>query len=142
MKKILFRLQSYYKYQATDIEKPVIRYILDNPRKIISVDIHTLAKIGYCSAPTIVRICKKNGFKGFRDVKLAILNELTFNEESLRNKFVDFEGDDLHKTTQEVLNRSVNAIANTYNLIDFEKLGKIIEELDKCKSYKTLWYRG
>ena len=91
MKKILFRLQSYYKYQATDIEKPVIRYILDNPRKVTAMDIHTLAKIGYCSAPTIVRICQKNGFKGFKDVKLAIMNELTFNEEIFRNKFIKNE---------------------------------------------------
>src|SRR5574344_1425362 len=114
MKKILFRLQSYYKYQATDIEKPVIRYILDNPRKVTAMDIHTLAKIGYCSAPTIVRICQKNGFKGFKDVKLAIMNELTFNEEIFRKKFIDFEGDDIHKTAQVVLNENVNAITNTY----------------------------
>ena len=133
MKKILFRLQSYYKYQATDIEKPVIRYILDNPRKVTTMDIHTLAKIGYCSAPTIVRICKKNGFEGFKDVKLAIMNELTFNEEIFRNKFIDFEGDDIHRTAQIVLNENVNAITNTYNLIDFIELNKIIEKIDEAK---------
>lgn len=133
MKKILFRLQSYYKYQATDIEKPVIRYILDNPRKVTAMDIHTLAKIGYCSAPTIVRICQKNGFEGFKDVKLAIMNELTFNEEIFRNKFIDFEGDDIHKTAQVVLNENVNAITNTYNLIDFSELNKIIEKIDESK---------
>lgn len=133
MKKILFRLQSYYKYQATDIEKPVIRYILDNPRKVTAMDIHTLAKIGYCSAPTIVRICQKNGFEGFKDVKLAIMNELTFNEEIFRNKFIDFEGDDIHKTVQVVLNENVNAITNTYNLIDFSELNKIIEKIDESK---------
>lgn len=129
MKKVLFRLQSYYKYQATDVEKPVIRYILDNPRDVTSMDIHSLAKIGYCSAPTIVRICQKNGFKGFKDVKLAIINDLTLNEEIFRDRYIEFEGNTINKIVQLVLNKNVNAITNTYNLVDFEELKKIIEKM-------------
>ena len=65
MKKVLYRLQSYYNNQATETEKSVLRYILDNTADVVSMDIYTLAKKGYCSPATIVRICKKNHFNGF-----------------------------------------------------------------------------
>lgn len=86
MKKVIYRLQSYYDNQATEVEKPIIRYILDNPRDAVATDIHSLAKQGYCSAATIVRICKKNGFKGLRELKIALMEDINFNAELIREK--------------------------------------------------------
>ncbi len=133
MKKVLYRLQSYYKHQATEVEKPAIRYILDNPRDVTSMDIHTLAKLGYCSSATIVRICKKLGFSGFKEVKLAILNDLNFSEEIYRDKFKNSKDEDIVAIVKNVLNQNINAITNTFNLIDYEELSKIIKIIDNTK---------
>lgn len=133
MKKILYRLQSYYNHQATEVERPVIRYILDNPREVASMDIHALAKIGYCSAPTVVRICKKNGFKGFREVKIAILNDLNFSDQIYKENFLDIDQEGIKPIVQKVLKQNLNTISNTYNLIDYGELSKIIELLDEAR---------
>ncbi|MFM1571887.1 hypothetical protein EQF93_01075 [Helcococcus ovis] len=65
---------------SDDVEKPVIKYILENIREITEMDIHTLAKKGYCSPVTIVRISKKIGFNGFKELKIALLNDINFND--------------------------------------------------------------
>lgn len=55
MKKVIYRLESYYTSQTTDVEKSVIKYILDNIREVTEMYIHTLAKKGYCSPATIIK---------------------------------------------------------------------------------------
>lgn len=133
MKKALYRLQTYYNQQATDVEKSVLRYILDNTRKVVSMDIHTLAKEGYCSAATIVRICKKNGFKGFKSLKLALMNDLKFTDEIVEANFSKESQGDIKNQVKNILDDNIRSIYNTYNLIDFEELIKIINLMDKAR---------
>lgn len=133
MKKILYRLQSYYQHQATEVEKNVLRYMLDNPRHVTEMDIHTLAKTCYCSTATIVRICQKNGFSGFKAVKLALLNDLSLSDELFRKQVSDIADNDVAEIAKVVLNKSIDAITNTYNLIDYAQLKKIIALLDQAK---------
>lgn len=133
MKKILYRLQSYYQHQASLAEKNVLRYILDHPREVAEMDIHKLAKLSYSSAATIVRICQKNGFRGFKAVKIALLNDLSLSDEIFRKQVSDIADNDIDKIVQVVLNKSIDAIKNTYNLIDYTQLNKIIALIDEAK---------
>ena len=133
MKKALFRLETYYAHKATDVEKSVLRYILDNPRKVCDMDIHSLAKEGYCSAATIVRICKKNDFKGFKELKLALMKDLKFNDELVESTFDKRETNDMKKLVQEILNDNIRSINNTYSLLDFGELTKMVELIDKAR---------
>ena len=66
MKKGLYILEVYYKQNATESEKEVLRFLIHQTKDAIEMDIHSLAKKCFCSPATIVRICKKNGFKGFK----------------------------------------------------------------------------
>lgn len=136
MKKALYRLETYYKLEATDSEKNVVRYILDNPREVSEMDIHTLAKMGYSSPATIVRICKKNGFKGFKDFKIALTNDLNFNDELVRSTFKKSGESDIHSIVTYVLNENIRSINNTYNLIDFQELDKIIDLINESDHIK------
>lgn len=133
MKKVIYRLQSYYQNEATEVEKPVIRFILDNTRKATEIDIHHLAKISFCSPATIVRICKKNGFDGFRGMKLALLNDINFNDELVRDSVSNLNESSKHAIVKEVFNENIRAINNTYNLVDYKVLSKIIELLNEKK---------
>ncbi len=133
MKKVLYRLQSYYNNQATETEKSVLRYILDNTKEVVSMDIHSLAKKGYCSPATIVRICKKNHFDGFRELKIALLNDLNFNDQLLKDSGIEIKHEDHNSFIRDILNESVTAINNTYNLVDYDEVNKIINLLKKAK---------
>lgn len=133
MKKVLYRLQSYYNNQATETEKSVLKYILDNTKEVVYMDIYSLAKKGYCSPATIVRICKKNHFDGFRELKIALLNDLNFNDQLLKDSGIEIKHEDHNSFIRDILNESVTAINNTYNLVDYDEVNKIINLLKKAK---------
>lgn len=133
MKKVIYRLQTYYNNQATEVEKPVIRYILDNPREVISTDIHKLSRLGFCSAATIVRICKKNGISGYKDLKLALMNELNFNDNLIKDSVKAKNATGAPEIVNEIFNENIKAINNTYNLIDYEVVEKVVNLMKKAK---------
>lgn len=130
MKKVIYRLQSYYDNQATEVEKPVIRYILDNPRETIESDIHSLAKKGFCSAATIIRICKKNGFSGYKTLKIALMSDINFNTELIRgNNTIKKNEKDKQDIIHEIYEENIRAITNTYNLVDLNVIEQVIKKM-------------
>lgn len=131
MKKALYRLETYYEQSATESEKPFLLFLLNNPRKVVDMDIHTLAKTGYCSAATIVRICKKNGFSGFKELKRAILNDLHLSDELIETKLDVIYQDDFKKVVTDIFENNIRAIQNTYALLDFTELEDIIQHIIK-----------
>ena len=60
----------------TDSQQEVIDFIKNNEDKIIHMSIQDLAKKTYTSNATIIRICKKLGFKGYKDFKLSFIKEI------------------------------------------------------------------
>lgn len=124
MKHVWVRLQNYYKTQATDIEKPVLSFILNNPRQAAGMDIHTLAAQGCCSAATLVRICQKNGFSGFRTLKQALCEELGY-QASLPKHDVSNPADDKSQI-EHILYENMKAIQNTYDLLDMRSIEQVV----------------
>ena len=50
-------------------EKYLVDYILGNPDDILQKNINELAQLSYTSTATVSRLCKKLGFKGYKDFK-------------------------------------------------------------------------
>lgn len=133
MKKALYRLETYYKQKATASERDVLVYLLNQTREATAIDIHTLAKKCYCSPATIVRICKKNGFKGFKELKLALLNDLDFSRELEQANIQNSSGQNLQTIIINALNENIHAIQNTFSLLDFQELNTIVDLLSACR---------
>lgn len=131
MKKALYRLEAYSENSATESEKTLLNFLLNQPRKAVEMDIHTLAKVGYCSAATIVRVCKKNGFTGFKELKRALLNDLHFSDELIETKFDSLNQEDLKKSITNTFEKSIRAIENTYSLLDVQDLERIVGHILK-----------
>lgn len=112
MKKGLYRLEVYYKQNVTESEKEVLRYLIHHTREAVETDIHTIAKKCFCSPATIIRLCKKNGFSGFKELKQA---NLTVHSD-----------DKIQNIVARVLNTNIIAIQNIYNLLDFDELGRVV----------------
>ena len=72
----------------TKSEIEVINFIKENPNLVLNMTIGELANQTFSSNTTIIRICKKLGFNGFRDFKIEYLR----NIESLKylNNETDF----------------------------------------------------
>ena len=74
----------------TKSEIEVINFIKENPNLVLNMTIGELANQTFSSNTTIIRICKKLGFNGFRDFKIEYLR----NIESL--KYLNNETDNWH----------------------------------------------
>ncbi len=133
MKKAIYRLETYLKNNATESEKDFLVYLLNHTREAVDKDIHTLAKESYCSPATIIRICKKNGFKGFKEMKKALLNDIHFSNELVEAKVNPLKHSDFQKGITEVFNNNIEAIKNTYALMDFKELEEITQLIIKSK---------
>lgn len=133
MKKALYRLEIYYKQQATESEKNVVGFLLNQTSEAVEMDIHTLAKKCYCSAATIVRICKKNGFNGYKELKMALWNDINYSKQLADANISTESQGNLPNVVVKVLNNNINAIQNVYNLLDFEELDTIVHLLHSCR---------
>lgn len=132
MKKALYRLESYYEH-ATASEKEVLSFLMTHTKEASEMDIHTLAKTCYCSPATIIRICKKNGFSGFKELKLALLNDINFSKQ-LAPVTIEFSPEDkIPDIVTKTLNDNILAIQNVYNLVDFNELSQVVTLLMKCR---------
>lgn len=59
----------------THQEQAVVSTILMHPHELIQMSIRDLAIISYTSNATVVRLCKKLGYRGFPDFKFAYISE-------------------------------------------------------------------
>ena len=126
MKKGLYRLEVYYKQSATESEKEVLRFLINQTREAVEMDIHTMAKKCFCSPATIVRICKKNGFSGFKELKQALWNDMNFSKQLMQVNLDAPSGEEIPNIVANVLNTNIMAIQNIYNLLDFDELDRIV----------------
>lgn len=117
-------------------ELTVVEYIKENSNKIVNMSINELARETYSSNSTIIRICQKLGFKGYKDFKI----DYAKNIESLKyvnndiNFSLPFENSD---STNEIINKMANLYKDGIDLINSElnidNLEKIIELLNNSQ---------
>lgn len=70
-------------------EKQIFQYILENFKEIPKLKLSELSKNTFVSPNTIVRLCKKIGFRGFSDLKFYMLEEIyksNLNEITKKNE--------------------------------------------------------
>lgn len=60
----------------SETEKNIIDYILKHQNQIADMTIHQLAQETYSSNATIIRMCQKLGFKGYRQFKIHFIQEV------------------------------------------------------------------
>ena len=59
----------------TFLESELAHYILDHRNEVIQQDLQTLSQSSYTSRSTILRLCKKLGYRGFNELKIQLAKE-------------------------------------------------------------------
>lgn len=81
MKHVLMRLQEYQK-QASASEKNIIDFLLGEMEEASELSVHELARKSFTSPSTVIRLCKKIGFRGYKEFRKAFLYEVAIRKES------------------------------------------------------------
>lgn len=118
MKPVLIRLKEYMR-QASGSEKEIIKRMLDNPSQITKLSVQQLAKETFTSPSTIVRLTRKIGFEGFKEMKKALIVELTLKDRVILGEEKEITRDDTTESLiDKIIYKHIMSIEETRTLVD------------------------
>lgn len=134
MKNVLVRLQEY-RFSANGAEKDLVRYLLEKPEEISKLSIHVLAERTYTSAATIIRLCKKLGFSGYKEFVICLNYENALRTNVRKDISAEIVKDDgLKDIVDKVIYRSIQSMEDTRELVDLKELEKCVKRLEQAKT--------
>lgn len=129
----LVKMRTAYN-QFTRAEKKVADYILQNPKEVLFMSITDLAEACHVGDTSVFRFCKSMDLKGYQEFKMILSLSLN-EEEKASNRFSgDITlNDTFQELAQKVLNTNVNALTETYALLDGEVFSQAIDCLHEAE---------
>lgn len=127
MKSALLRLQEAQESLSSS-EWAVARYLLENGEEARELSIHELAKRTFSSPSTVIRMCHRLGFEGFKDFKKALVYDLDFLRQSGGRKQGEIRREDsIEDIVEKITYKNILSLEDTRKLMDTETLGKCVE---------------
>lgn len=134
MKSVLIRLQEYASH-ASGAEKGAVKYLLEKPESAVKCSIHGLAERTYSSPSTIIRLCHKLGFQGYKDFHKSLIYELALKKSTSAEKKKEISREDsLEAIVEKVTYKNISSLENTMKLVDIQTLEACVDEICKCKT--------
>lgn len=137
MKNCIIKLKECYG-RLSKSEKIVADYILKNKLTASDLTISELSKKTNVSCSTINRLALNLGYDGYKEfIKSLYLN--AHNDEKELNKHIyDVDIDDdfnlsIKEVASLVCSLNIEAITNTYKMLDMKTLNKVIKFIDKAQ---------
>ena len=129
MKHILIRAKQY-RSQASGAELGALNYILENPSAIPNLTIKQLSERSYSSPSTIVRLCRKLGFDGYRDAQQSLLHDLAIRKEdekaAAQGAKVPLSGS-TGEIMEHITYRNIASLEDSLKLVDEEAVEKAVD---------------
>lgn len=114
-------------------ERKVADFILENPERAMHMVINEIADAAGVSVPSVTRLARKLGYKGFLDFRVALASGAAITAES--HKLTPIEETDKDESVVEKLYlASIRALEDTYRALDKEKiceLARLIATADR-----------
>ncbi len=111
-------------------EARLAEYLRAHPHDVIQLSISDLADRSGTSEATVVRLCRKLGFRGFQDFKIGLAQSLVGPLQTIHEE-ID-ERDTVDTVKAKVFNASVQALQDTMSVIDSRDLSRAVELLDSA----------
>lgn len=120
-------LASQYKAQASGAEQGALNYITEHPEKIPQLSIKQFSALSYSSPSTIVRLCRKLGFSGYRDMQQSLLYELAMREQQ-NPRLVEADASmSLSELMDAVTYRNMAALEDSLKIVDEKAVDKAVD---------------
>lgn len=134
MKSVLIRLQEYVGH-ASGAEKGAIKYLLEDPESAVKCNVHELAERTFSSPSTIIRLCRKLGFQGYKDFHKSLIYEVAVRKSTNAEKKKEISREDsLEAIVEKVTYKNISSLENTKKLIDIQTLEACVDLISQCKT--------
>lgn len=126
MSTVLERLrEERFAFRAS--ERKVAEYILAHAMEVINQPITELAEEAGVSEATVVRMCKKVGFRGFQELKIALAMENVPPVKAVHEEIQ--EDDDLGTVLRKVFLANIRALESTLNVLSVRELTRAVDAI-------------
>jgi DNA-binding MurR/RpiR family transcriptional regulator len=117
----LVMIKSIYQ-SLSKAEQKAADYVLSNPNDTIYSSVTLLAEKAMVGETSVIRFCRKLGFKGFQDFKLSIARDLVTPSEQVHGEIND--KDTIETICQKITSHNIQALNNTTSLLSTHELLK------------------
>ncbi|MBM7539881.1 MurR/RpiR family transcriptional regulator [Amphibacillus cookii] len=133
MKIATIRLREYYDHASTT-EQAIIDYILSHPDDASKMTIYKLAEETFSSPSSIIRLCKNNGFSGYKEFSKALIYEQAVRKHYKAKEIADVtKADYIDEIVNKVTNKNILSLEETTNLLDFDVIKHCVEMIYDCE---------
>lgn len=134
MKNVLVRFREY-ESRASSAERGIVRFVLRHPEKVLEYNAHQLAEAAFSSLSTVVRLCKKTGFSGYREMQRALIMDLSAKQEKDSQIQEDIQREDsLEQIIAKVTYKNMDSLETTGKLLEESTINHCVDLLEQCRS--------
>ncbi|MEH7416225.1 MurR/RpiR family transcriptional regulator [Neobacillus drentensis] len=114
-----------------DSEKKIIEFIEQNQDEIIHLSITEVAERSETSESSVVRLCKRLGYKGFQDLKINLAKEVIAPEKQIHEAIE--KGDDVVMIKKKVFQSNIQALYDSIEVCNDEELRKAVNAVSNAR---------
>lgn len=123
-----------FKKDASPTEDSIIDYILKKPEETSRLTIHQLAEKTFTSPSSIIRLCKKTGFTGYKEFIKELIYEQAIRENYREKSITDLKRtDDTEEIIFKVTNKNLLSLEETQVILDPKVIDQCIQALSECQ---------
>lgn len=118
-------------------ERRIALVLLDSPERVVNMQIDELAAASSVSAASVVRLSKRMGFSGYKDLCRAISVDLALAKADIPYEDI-YPDSDLETIARTTCYTDIKAIENTLSMIDYEQFGRAVDAI--CAAPRVDFY--
>lgn len=134
MKSALLRLRER-RDSMSATERAVSDYVLEHQGEAVELSVHQLAEKTFASPSTVIRMCQRVGFSGYKDFRQAVACEVAvhcLNQGKERREIT--WSDSLDDIVDKVTYQNIMSLENTKNLVDTRILQSCVDLLASART--------
>ncbi|QOS80395.1 MurR/RpiR family transcriptional regulator [Paenibacillus sp. JNUCC31] len=120
------RINTYYP-SMTKSEQKVARCVVEHPDNLIYLSVTELADFAGTGETTVMRFCRKIGFKGYQDFKLMLAQGLP------KRQNLPESGGEESDVADQLYASMVGVLQSTQGMLDREQLKQAVQCLDQAR---------
>lgn len=134
MKSALIRLrESWDSISAT--ERTIADYLLANPEEAMELSIHELAKRTFSSPSTVIRMCHRIGFNGYKEFRQAMTYEMAVRRQVKEDEQSEItRSDSIDDIIKKITYQNIMSLEDTKDLLDAKVLQQCVDLVRGCRT--------
>lgn len=112
-------------------ERRVAEVIMNDPSKTVHLSITELAQKARVSDATVVKFCKRLGYKGFQEFKILLAQDVAIKQEPIYGKVEP--DDDVYTIKEKIFQANVDALQDTAQILNINALETAVEHIAKAR---------